>query len=71
MFFITWALVAIALRGTWLNAKGKRDGFWFWVVSNTGFAIVNFLLSQYAMSALFTAYLFLAIKGLKTWRKNG
>jgi nicotinamide riboside transporter PnuC len=66
---LTWLFTAMALYRTWLNAKGKRDGFWWWIVSDVAFALINFQLEQYALGTLFSIYTFLAIKGLRTWKK--
>jgi nicotinamide riboside transporter PnuC len=66
---ITWLFTIMALYGTWLNAQGRRDGFWWWIVSDVAIALTNFQLGQYALGTLFSIYTILAIKGLNTWKK--
>jgi len=70
MFSLTWALTLCALYGTYLNAKKKREGFYWWVVTDAAFCAVNWTIDQYALSALFFIYTLLAIKGLREWKKN-
>lgn len=69
MFILTWLLAILALWGTWLNANQQREGFFFWIVTNVAFSIINFMIGQYAISFLFLVYTILAIKGLTTWKK--
>lgn len=65
-----WVITAIALFGTWLNAKQNAYGFLFWMVSNAAFCIWNYQIEQYAQSVLFFVYLWLAIFGYVSWRKK-
>jgi nicotinamide riboside transporter PnuC len=69
MHILTWLLTILALWGTWLNANMKREGFYFWIVTNIAFSVINFMIEQYAMSFLFFVYTLLAIKGLTKWKK--
>lgn len=69
MTLLTWMLTGIALYGTWLNANKAREGFYWWCASNFGFAIVNFVIGQYALTVLFSMYLLMAIQGLRQWKK--
>jgi len=68
MFILTWLLTLCALWGTWLNARQIREGFMWWIITDVGFAIVNFMIAQYALALLFFVYTLLAIKGLNTWK---
>jgi nicotinamide riboside transporter PnuC len=70
MIYTDYAIVAIALYGAWLNARGKRAGFSFWIVSNTYLAIKNFSISEHAQGWLFLAYLALALYGYATWKEK-
>lgn len=53
MQFLTWIFTAIALYGTYLNCIKDVRGFYWWIVSNTAFAVINFLICQYALTFLF------------------
>ena len=66
---LIWIITAIALIGTWLNAKQKRVGFIFWIASNTGLSTWNFLNEDYAQGFLFLCYWGLAIYGYFSWKK--
>ena len=50
---IGWIFTIIALVGTFLNAQMNILGFVFWIVSNTGFLIINILNTNYAEAVLF------------------
>lgn len=65
---ISWAVTAVALYGTWLNANNDRNGFFFWLFSNFFFFVISLKNGHFAMAFLFMAYFVLAIKGLKTWK---
>ena len=65
---IAWLLTIIALVGAVLNSQAKKKGFYFWVVSNTGFCVYNACIGQWAMSLLFGVYLLITINGLRTWK---
>lgn len=68
MYILTWLFTFVAIYGTWLNANAKKEGFYWWLVSNSGFAIINCLSGQYALCLLFSTYLFITIKGIRTWK---
>lgn len=67
---LCWIFVLIALYGTYLNSNKDRRGFYFWLVSNTAFVVINFDAGMYSQSALFAVYTWLAIRGLMNWEKN-
>jgi hypothetical protein len=64
----SWILTAVALYGAYLNSKADKNGFYWWLVSNAGFSTYNFFIGEYAMSALFTAYLVITINGIRNWK---
>ena len=65
-----WIITIIALTGTVLNARQKRSGFLFWIISNAGLSGYNFRIEEYAQSMLFGVYLVLAIYGFINWGKR-
>lgn len=65
---IAWILTVIALYGAYLNSKADKRGFYFWIVSNSGFAVYNACIDQFAMFALFVVYLGITINGIRTWK---
>lgn len=67
---LIWACTVIALIGTVLNAKRKRSGFLFWIISNGAFSIWNYKIEQNAQALLFFVYLILAIYGYFNWGKT-
>jgi hypothetical protein len=72
MIYFEIGIVLLALFGGYLNANGDHKGFWCWIVTNTYLCGKNAYICEYAQSALFLAYLGLAIYGLIKWRKvNG
>lgn len=59
----------LALTGAWLNASQKKEGFYFWIVTNMYFCLQSASAELYSQSALFGIYFALAIKGLISWKK--
>ena len=65
----SWMIALIALYGTYLNANQKREGFYYWLVSNSAFALINFSDGKLAQGSLFFVYTILAVVGIKNWKK--
>lgn len=65
-----WLITLIALIGAYFNSKQNKIGFYFWIVSNVSFCIVNLIIGQFAQSFLFFAYLIISIYGLVVWSKK-
>jgi len=67
---ISWILTAFSIIGVILNAQQKISGFYFWMVANSGWIIVDATKGIYAQSALFVFYLFMCLYGVYTWKKK-
>ena len=65
---MSWIFVIIAIYGTYLNAHMRRQGFYYWLVSNTAFCVINLGEGHLAQAFLFAVYLILAIIGLQNWK---
>jgi nicotinamide riboside transporter PnuC len=65
-----WIFTTIALIGTILNSQMSIWGFVFWIVSNTGFLVINYLKHDYALVVLFLVNTIVAIIGIITWLKK-
>lgn len=63
-----WIVILIGAIGTLLNAKKKRIGFIFWIISNTAIALHNIAIFEYEQATLFFFYLGMAIYGFFYWR---
>lgn len=68
MASISWVFMVIALYGTYLNSNQNKKGFYFWIVSNIFFSLLNFFNGQYALCLLFFIYFVLAVRGLEKWK---
>lgn len=66
----TWLVSFLALAGTILNSNRNKYGFLIWIFTNLFWLVVDFRAGLYAQSALYGAYVFLAIRGLLTWTKK-
>lgn len=64
----SWAVAMIALYGTYLNVHQKKSGFYYWLVSNSSFAVINFSNGMWAQGTLFCVYTILAMVGIKNWK---
>lgn len=62
-----WAMSAIALAGTLMNAERNKYGFVFWLISNLYMTVRFAIIGEYAQMSLFFIYFLLAIRGLFAW----
>jgi nicotinamide riboside transporter PnuC len=67
---LSWAMSAIALAGTLINAERNKYGFVFWLISNLYMTVRFFVIGEYAQSVLFFIYFLLAIRGIVSWTKK-
>ncbi len=67
---VTWIVSLLALTGTILNSNRNKYGFLLWIATNLFWVVVDFRAGLYAQSALFAAYVVLAIKGILTWSRK-
>lgn len=70
MTLITWALTVLSVIGTVLVIKKKKTDFHFWIVTNIGWALVDFAAGLPAQAALFAVYLAVSLYGLYEWRRG-
>jgi hypothetical protein len=68
MYITSWIFVAIALYGTYLNTNQDKRGFYFWILSNSAFTIINMNNEMWSQAFLFLVYTILAVRGLVKWR---
>lgn len=67
---VSWILTVIAIYGTYLNANKNAQGFYFWLISNSGFCVINFCNGMLAQGFLFGVYTVLAIIGIQKWQES-
>ena len=67
---ITWTLAILSLAGTVLNVQKRPEGFYFWIVANVGWVLINWGAGIYAQACLFAIYLLLAIYGAWLWSRG-
>jgi len=67
---VNWCAVGVALTGAFFNIRSKWYGFVFWMASNTWWAIHHIRHNEWPQSITFTLFLFLAIYGIRSWRKD-
>jgi hypothetical protein len=66
---ISWIFTIVALYGTYLNTHRDIRGFYFWLVSNSAFCVINFANNMLAQGFLFGVYTILALIGIKNWKE--
>lgn len=66
---MTWILACVSIAGVILNIHKKRSGFLLWMITNSAWAIVDFIHGLYAQAFLFVVYFFLALWGWVKWQK--
>jgi nicotinamide riboside transporter PnuC len=62
--------VILGLTGNVLVNRRNSNGFKFWIISNCLAIGVMAMAHLWWMMIMFVAYLFLAVDGLRKWRKN-
>ena len=67
---VGWSLTCVALIGTVLNSQMKVSGFYFWLVSNTGFMLINWYNCVYSQVALFLINNIVCVIGIVSWVKK-
>ncbi|MCE5319439.1 MAG: nicotinamide mononucleotide transporter family protein [Parachlamydia sp.] len=65
---ISWIITFIALYGTYLNVNQDKTGFYYWLISNSCFCVINFLGGTVAQGFLFGIYTILSIIGIRNWK---
>jgi len=67
-----WLGSAFAIVGSFLNARQKRVGFLFYIISNIILIFVGFSKVEWYNVALFSVFLAISIYGYVVWgRKRG
>ncbi len=67
---LIWLNTAVAIAGTFLNAKRIRFGFVLWMITNLVFVVNNLYIKSYPQAALFSVYFGLALFGWINWGKE-
>jgi nicotinamide mononucleotide transporter len=65
-------LVALitGLAGALLNARGRIESFYFWVVSNLALLLLAFQATYLTTTLLYLSYLGISIYGIYCWRRK-
>lgn len=63
--FVLWAA---SVAGVVLNNHKRRECFYIWIATNTGWLLVDMAHGLYVQAALFATYLGLAIHDIWKWR---
>lgn len=67
---LTYVMMVIALAGSFLNAKQRREGFLLWIGTNGFWIIHNLSVAEYAQAILYVANLIISIMGFINWKKE-
>lgn len=67
---LTYVMMVIALIGSYLNAKQKREGFVLWMITNGFWIIHNLTVAEVAQAILYAANMVIAIMGFVNWNKD-
>jgi len=65
---IEWVATTIAVIGAILNAFLFKQGFYFWVVSNSMFIYFSYKNKHWGLFFLFFVYLIISIIGILYWK---
>jgi len=67
---LLWINTLVAIAGTVLNARMRREGFYLWLVANVVFLVHNLRIREYPQAALWAVYVGLAVYGLWSWGRK-
>jgi nicotinamide riboside transporter PnuC len=65
-----WIVTALSIVGVVLNAQQKVSGFYFWMVANASWVIIDIHKGIYAQAVLFAFYFAMCFYGVYSWRKK-
>ena len=66
----TWIITGLSIIGVILNAQKKISGFYFWIIANLSWVVIDFHKELYSQSVLFLFYSIMCFYGIYKWRKN-
>ena len=67
---LTYVMMVIALFGSYLNAKQRREGYLLWMLTNGFWIIHNLAVSEFAQAILYLANMVISIMGFVNWKKS-
>jgi len=67
---ITWIITILALIGSILNIKKRRECFILWILTNLYWIIHDFRIGEQAQGVLFMTYSIFSIWGFIEWSKG-
>jgi len=71
LFHLFTAVIAcLSLWGAYLNAGGKKSGFYVWGTANLAWILVDGSRGLWAQAALYTAFLAMNIYGWYKWKNK-
>lgn len=65
---MAWLILFATVLGSILNANGNIEGFYFWVFTNSYWAIRNLKKGDFAQASLFAFFLLITVYGICAWR---
>ncbi len=66
-----WVITGISILGVILNVYKNRWGFFFWMISNAGWVVVDYIKGIPEQSVLFCVYFLTSLWGWVAWSKQG
>lgn len=67
---LVWAITAISITGTILNARKIIGSFYLWIIANIFWCCIDLVNKQYGRAFLDIFQLILGVYGLLEWRKD-
>jgi len=65
----TWIITGLSIIGVILNAKKKVSGFYFWMIANFSWIIIDLHKEVYAQAMLFGFYFIMCFYGVYEWKR--
>jgi nicotinamide riboside transporter PnuC len=62
--------MVVSVVGAWLVARVNIVGYYFWLVSNLGWVVVNVYYEIYGQAAMSFVFLLLTAYGILQWKRK-
>ncbi len=67
---IGWILSLLSIFGALFNAYKRIEGFYFWIIANIGWIILNIQMGFYEQIPMWIIFTIISFLGILHWRKE-
>ena len=71
MITISWLFSTFSVIGAFLNAYGRIEGFYIWILANLGWIVYCVCGGLYAQVPMWLVYTIISLVGIIMWKRKG